>query len=324
MSFSAFKKKPQKSKTTTPKPLVSNPVDELFQQHPGTFKERLLFNGGEGLSNILIWVNIFASAWLVSGIVLQNISLFSQIFVPLMSLFLLAKNREQISTSLRGRVFLISAPIMIALSIIYVAYFNYQYSRPDLSIMLLMAIMTLHIQNHFATVEARSSVSKIIIYGSTNFILAALLGLLGLFSQQEAISGPSDLVFVVLGIMPGFVLTARQFLIDSPYLSGKGWVFEKTISKDNKERLRPGGLSRIVIGSMVLGAAIPSLLLPLGILPKSLFIVTLSFYFVPSLAQTLQKESGPLDERVLKVTLFATLVTLLTYVGAYVSRFGWF
>jgi hypothetical protein len=282
------------------------------------FRQKLFFNQGEALLNITLWLSFFASSWLVSGLISQNYEILTLVFFPLIFIFLYTEKqlKEKNNITLNKNI------LFLTLSTIYSSYLFYRDQRYIIVILFFIASQLRLILPIINFRKNNQSIFSFIVSCLSSFVFFACLLLLGLFSQTKDDFILDDLKYLVLVLIPGTVFIAREILRYSNFLKMKGWTFESIKNKDEKILKRPGSISRLIIGLMIIGPAIPALLLPFNVIPQSLFAVSLCFLKVPKLAEEIQAEAGSFDERVINLTKFVFLTTFLNFLGAFLHVYN--
>lgn len=316
MSFSDFKKRKLRKPKEIPSvaQAKSIPINNNVIKEKQSYQTRLLADNAIALNNILIWCPFFCGAWLVSGITFHKPITLSLIFFFIMGVFLFTNSENQKKKNSLKKIN--EFPLLFGGLLLYVLFVYYQDQRIIIALSIFIVTLSLLIQSLLSE-DQTISFWKIILKGIQPIIQTSGFVLLGIFSQLDNEIQKSELAYLLLGLMAGSSLAARSFLIDSPKLNDLGFKHEKTVRQNEKEILRPAGISRLIIGTLLIGPAIPSLLLPFSIIPHSLFAVSLSFFFLPKLAEKIQGQVGALEDRVVQVTIYAAIVQALVFVGAF-------
>jgi hypothetical protein len=283
-----------------------------------SFKKRLFHNQGEGLFNISLWFPFFASSWLVSGIVGQQYLTLSLVFFPLIFIFLHTEKQLKEESNIQPNTNM----VFVSLITIYSLYLFYRDPRYVITVLFFIAAQSRLILPIVNFRKNNQSNFSFIVSAIFPFIFFTCLMYLGMFSQTKDDFVVDDLKYFILVLIPGTVLISREMFRHSQFLKLKGWTFKNFIHKNDKSIIRPGGISRLIVGLMIIGPAIPALLLPFNIIPKSLFVVSLSFLKVPKLAEEIQSETGSFSERLLALTKFAAMVTALVFIGLFLGDKG--
>lgn len=275
--------------------------------------KKLTFNYGEGLYNLSFWLPLFASSWLVHGFIVKKIDTFSYFFIPLVIFFILINSKQQNEISLAKKKQTIV--FILIFFILYTLYLQHSLEKLELTISFFIVVLCF-IADWLLSPMQINSILKVVIKSILPLIIVSCFVIIGIFSQYEERFSLKALSYLVLGIIPGLTLMSRTCLMHSKVLENKGWKYEQLVKTKKGEIKRPGGISRLVIGTMILGPAIPSILMPFNVIPQSMFIVSLSFLMVPKLAQKIQSKQGSHEERVIYLTFFASIVSVLSFIGA--------
>lgn len=274
---------------------------------------KLTVNDGEGLYNLCIWFPLFASCWLVSGLIIKNLNTFSYFFLPLIGFFIFYNSQEQRKKNREYKVQII--PVLVLIVSLYSAYL-YQIPLKPILVYSFLVAMAFFVLDWYLQSENIHSILTVILKSIVPLAISSSFVFLGIFSQYETSFESTHLTYIVLGVIPGLVLMSRACLQFSHIFEAKGWEYQKSVETKKGQVMRPQAISRLIIGLMILGPAIPSLLMPFNIIPETLFVVSLSFLMVPRLAQRIQSEEGSKSERIVHLTFFAFVVTVLTFIGA--------
>ncbi len=272
-----------------------------------SIKERLFSNYAEALERITLWLPLFLGAWLSSGFILEHLKELAIVSLPLLVQFLFRSRKAEIEIAMEKEV-LIFTRVSPYISAVYL--FS-EMNRPDLSICL--ALASLFLEGYFIARENKSFF--LIIKALSPCCFMAATAQMGILSQQKFTSlNEVFLGYSVLGFIPGTVLTARKFLLSADKFSVLGWALGSTAMG---EKTKPSAYTKLVVFFIVLGPAIPAMLLPFDILPKAFISSSLVFFIVPKIADIIQNTKDP---QVLKVSsIHLTLLALGLEVVVFIS-----
>lgn len=264
---------------------------------------RLFHDYGAPLERLSLWLPLFLSVWLVNGIIIKELKLFALSTVPLLAHYLFrSRSNPGIFLEKELGVGFRLAPFIAAL------YFFSELGRPDLA--LTLALANIFLDLYF--LESRSSLFLIVKSLSAPLLMASL-SLLGINSQLKLSSITEIyLPYCLLGLIPGTLVSARLILLNADIFSSLGWALG---SSDKNEKSQPTNYSRLATFLLVIGPALPAMLLPFNYLPQSFLVSSFSFFIIPKIAEKIQTASEP---ETLKLT---SINTLLLAVGLELTLF---
>ncbi len=284
-----------------------------------SIKERLFANYGEALERIVLLLPMFSGAWLSSGFVLGRIFELALVSIPLIVNFLFQgrNNKGELFLEKEISIFVRSLPYLSAL------YLYSEYQRPDLSICLILSGVFL--EGYLW--ENRKSSLQIFVNAISIALFMAATSQMGVLSQQE-FQGLSDIFiwYFLLGFIPGTVMTARKLLLYSDKLVSYGWrLGMKGVGEPDENgvflKQRPTAYTKFVLLFIILGPAMPALLLPFNILPKAFISASLIFFIVPKIAEQIQhtEDVMVLKELSLKLVVLTFGLEILVFLSAIVG-----
>lgn len=279
-------------------------------------KERLLANYGEALERFALWSPLFLGAWLSSGFVLTDVTALSLISLPLLFQFLFRTRTkvEEIFLETQVLTFLRILPFISAL------YLFSEKARPDLSICLILS--GLFLEGYFY--KSKIAWLSLFIKPITSCLFMASNSQMGIASQipfkslEETFFG-----YFIMGLIPGTVIAGRQFLLHAEEFSELGWQLGsvRKVAKDGSEKELPSRYTKLVMFSIIIGPAIPALLIPFNILPKAFLSSSLIFFVLPKLAEKIQNTKDPelLKITSISVTMLALGLQILLFLSTLIG-----
>lgn len=282
-----------------------------YPQESLSLKERLLSNYAEALERIVLWLPLFLGAWLSSGFVLEHLTELALVSIPILVHFLFRTRKAEVEIFMEREVQIVTRvlPYLSAL------YLYSETNRPDLGICL--ALSSLSLEGYFLARE--NSSFFLIIKALSACLFMSVSAQMGILSQQKYTS--MNEVFwgyCLLGFIPGTILSARNLLLLVDKFTAFGWTLG-SITKG--EKTRPSAYTKLVVFFIILGPAIPAMLLPFQILPKAFISSSLVFFIVPKLADLIQNTNDPqvLKASTVNVTILALGLEIIVFLSALVG-----
>jgi hypothetical protein len=277
---------PERNGTT-----LNSTLRPSYQKSKG-IKDNLYRNNAEGMSRVATWLPLFVGAWLVSGLLLTNLTLFSLLVIPMIALQILLHGKQERPIPFEKEFEL---ALLIGVILFPLLLFHW-YGNPYMALLSFLA----NVCSFYLAKYTRRNVLQSILRSILQSILPALLAQIGVMSQLPLakLSEQSNLMdiyfgYFVLGIVPGTILGARELLLAYPLFKAEGWTLQtKHLTKDQNEKTRPGSFTRLVVIILIIGPAIPSLLLPFSLFPETFLIASLSFLVLPKIAEKIQKNEN--------------------------------
>ena len=270
-------------------------------------------NGAEGLANISLWFPFFAGSWIVSGILIQNLNLYSLVFVPMMLVFLFSKgNLFTSKDKYRNSLYLQLAFVLVILS---AGFIHDQDKRLVIVISFLSFNFSLLFGYYLESSRFVDKTSVVLIKAFLPIIQVVSLSYMGIFSQLNRDFELADIPYSLISLIPGTIFFSRSILIDDGILKKRGFLYERIKMKKGAERQYPGLISALINSGLVIGPAIPAMLLPFSILPQGFFVASLPLLYLAKLATSIQNEEGRKEWRLIKVTSYLAIVSLLSFLS---------
>lgn len=316
---------------------LSHIKDSSNEMSKKSLSYRLYSNKAEGLSRLVMWVPLFMGAWLVSGIILINISILTILILPLLFLTLVGKGSRATSIPFKKELDLVSLVFLLSCSLAL----YYWFSGAMIGVLLfVIGLMCFYLERTSSQTVMQAFSRAILI----SFV-PALLSQAGVLSQLYGVS--PDLLagasskdyefyfgYLILGFVPGTILGGRELLLSYPIFKKANWTIEYPVSsrfslrssenKDNKDSnqlKRPGGFTRAVVVFLILGPAIPALTLPFQIFPETFLITSLAFFLIPKIAETIQNEPSKYPLLSIQLANLSALLAILMFVGALLAKY---
>jgi uncharacterized membrane protein YjjP (DUF1212 family) len=295
-------------------------INPPYQKSKG-IKDNLYRNNAEGMSRVATWIPLFVGAWLVSGLFLTNLTLFSLLVTPMIAVQILlhGKKDRSIPFEKEFEMALLTGMVLFPLLLLH------WYGNPSITLLSFFAnLLSFYLKKH----ESRN-VPQSIIRSLLQSILPALLAQMGVMSQLslEKLSEQSGILemyygYFVLGIVPGTILGARELLLAYPVFKSEGWTLQtRYTTRENIEKTRPGSFTRLVVIILIIGPAIPSLLLPFSLFPETFLIASLSFLVLPKIAEKIQKEESEYDLLTIHLSNLSAAMGIAMLIAGLLAQF---
>ncbi len=198
----------------------------------------------------------------------------------------------------------LGSAILYVLSVVLgLIIFNLSSSIPCLLLLILSYVLSVTVD-----LLSLSKVKSLFSLLALQPLLMGCLALLGFTSQSGEIFWP----IVMIGLVPGFLLSAAIFASRASELESAGWRRSfKTTNKKSEEVIRPDRLGQIYSLLAVLVPVIPVVGVPLGLVPESFLLMVIPFYWIPGLAQAFLQETksdSEIAQRSIRLAAFATVL----------------
>lgn len=252
-----------------------------------SLKQRLFVNYAEAIERFAIWLPLFLGAWLSSGFVLTNVIELGLISLPLLFqyIFRTREKKEEIFLENQVLTFFRVIPYVSAL------YLYSELNRPDLSICLILS--GLFLEGYFIKVRSAKSIILKAIFISLFMATTSQMSIL----SQIPFTNLSNIFlgYSLMGLIPGTVLASRCILLNSDKFLAHGWAIGSYKKSDRKgvEKDVPTNYTKLVMFLLIIGPAIPALLMPFNILPNAFLSSSALFFILPKLADKIQNATEP-------------------------------
>ncbi|HMO16488.1 MAG TPA: hypothetical protein PKA63_01670 [Oligoflexia bacterium] len=285
---------------------------------------QVLYGGhGYGLSRLSTWLPLFLGAWLVSGIVLNNISLLSLVILPLLLISTYGKLVREQNLPYQREMKL----VIFAIIIITCLFINDWYNSFPIAVLALISSILLFVLEELKVTSTRSAVLRAL----SQSILPALLSQIGIMSQTSTENKVLYLGYLIIGFVPGTILGARELILSYEIFQKSGWTLAgkefqpkqsgKIKTEDHeKVKFRPGGYTRLVLAFILTGPILPSLLLPFSILPETFLLSSLIFVIFPKLAETIQERPDSYSLVAIHLANIAAGLSVLMFIAGLLAK----
>lgn len=277
--------------------------------------QRLYDNEAAGLFRLVSYMPLFIGAWLVSGIVLQDVLPFVLATIPLgfAHYFDSLDDREDIPFAETLKLFMGVGAGMSVLALLGLTDHIYLAAYSGLA----AAIIVLE---HKIPADGPL---RILLLAFSVVIRSTVLGIVGILTQIYASEPKLILVHGVIGFVPGMVLAASLISRHAGVLQKAGWSRTRQRSNRKGESVEaPGRLTQAFALFLLIGPAVPVMLTPLGFFPLPFLLCALSFLVLPQLAQAFFKSSMPDNEITVSVINLAAALAAAVLAAAVLARFG--
>jgi hypothetical protein len=129
--------------------------------------------------------------------------------------------------------------------------------------------------------------------------------------------------YSLMGLIPGTVLASRCILLNADKFLADGWTIGSLKKSDRKgvEKDVPTNYTKLVMFLLIIGPAIPAILMPFNILPTAFLSSSALFFILPKLADKIQNATEPETLRLssISVTLLALGLEITLFLATIVS-----
>jgi hypothetical protein len=295
-------------------------TQDTSHERARSLRERLYDDEGLGMSYVASWFPLFAGAWLVSGITLQNIEILSLCIFPLIFTHLAshAKTQYQIPFLREMRI------LVLVISILFPLIINNWYSHAALSVISGSANVAYFLTSYGNARSIPHSLALSLI----TFLFPGLLAQIGIMSQltpgtQSEVTSFTSFYpgYSILGLVPGSILAARTLLLSRSLFLDAGWTLNTTKrDKKGNETVRPGSFARLVVLVMILGPAIPSVQLPFRLLPDSFLLASAALLLLPKTAEAIQSPNANYSQICILLANLAFGLGVLMFLAGIISQ----
>jgi hypothetical protein len=267
----------------------------------------LLFeNEGELLFQIISYTPLLFGTWVAAGIRLAAPLPFCLLLAAIVVLHygdLTMKGRLVLWP--RKRVFIV---IALALAVLFCG-FTFVCRSASASV-LLAAYIGLSVAGWQLRLERPR---PILLSLAALIVRMSILPILGTFSQYSLIVP----AVAVMGFVPAGFLAASVVARHADVFIRAGWhrSREVTKKKTGEKLLRPGALTQLYTGALVIGPVLGAALAPIGYLPSPFLLCAVPLYFMPTLANGFMEcfySDEVIAGRTLILAAFAAVISLVS------------
>jgi len=278
--------------------------------------ERLYQDRAKGVATLALWLPLFTACWIVSGIFLNNLLLLTLSVLPLLffHLYFYLNESNEIPFNRELKIILIGFGILSPLLI----YFHF--NNALLSIICLLSNAIYFLIKNIET----DSIKKVFLKSFLLFLILGLFAQIGILSQTSQSNNLNEfkfnLIYSVLGLIPGSLLAAREMLIHFELFKKNGWKLStEALNKKGEKVYRPASFTRLIVITMILGPAFPALQLPFTLLPDAFLISSLAFIYIPKIAQKIQDSENNHYEQIINLAQLSLALGFLCLIAGLVS-----
>jgi hypothetical protein len=309
----AMKEKP--SKEAKPQAAVVKEPPPKPKKEKLSLYQMLYQDDAEGLMRVVRFSPLITGAWLAGGFILSDVLVFAVLTAALILAYYTAplSKRDDV-------IFIKDFKYVLYLVQAGLLWVFYSLSQQWLMGVIAVLASLLVLGSGFLSLKTPASVilSMCSLVGQMS-----LFAVLGIFSQIHDKKPEMLVQYAVLGFVPGMVLAAALAARHSKVFLDAAWQrsFSKQ-SKDGKELLRPGGLSRLYSMFIVLGPALPVALAPLGLFPWPFMACGLGYIFIPQTAENFLEEKQSDAQTAVRSTNIAAAMSLLVFLAAMAAKYN--